>query len=295
MNNFNSPYNQKISLLDRFKNFYKRNGIVGRLIIINVSVYVLMSIIEASLLLFNIKLPYSLLAVPSDFTMLINRPWTIFTYMFMHDGLFHIFFNMLWLYIMGRLFIQYISKDFLVYLYVLGGLFGAAAFIGAYNVFPYFSDEIGVAVGASAAVTAIIVAICFYMPNFQLNFMFIGRVKLLYIAAAFILLDLTRITSDNAGGYISHLGGALFGYIFISQYKRGNNILKIFTFLVDKLGRLFKRKPKIRVEYTRQKKEWNYNANKKQKSADVDDILDKIKKKGYDSLTKEEKQQLFKN
>ncbi len=296
MNNFNNFANPNISLLERFKNFYKTNGVIGKLIIINAAVFLVVNVLVVLLRLFYIELPFSPLAVSSDLESLIYRPWGVFTYMFMHDGFMHLLINMLWLYWFGRMFVQMISKELFLYVYLIGGLFGAAAFVASYNFFPLFENKIGTpCVGASAAVMSIVFSVALFSPNQIIKLMFIGKVKLLYIAIGYLFIDLLQMTSDNAGGHISHLGGALFGMVFITLYKNGRNPLKVLMFYIDKLSNLLKRRPKMKVEYTKSKKEWNYNADKKAKSKNIDKILDKIKAKGYDSLTKEEKEQIFKS
>lgn len=215
--------------------------------------------------------------------MLKYRFWTPFTYMFIHREIFHILFNMLWLFWMGRLLEQFISARQMTFLYLCGGLAGALVFIVSFNLFPAFSGDLAFAppmIGASASVMAIVVGAATYLPEYSIRLLFFGDVKLKYLAAAYILLDLVSIAGTNPGGSFAHLGGALIGFLYIRSLKNGKDWSTIFN-----------RTPRLKVVKS--------NAHVRQSGVEInqaliDSILDKISRSGYDSLTKTEKEQLFK-
>ena len=226
------------------------------------------------------------------------QPWSIFSYMFVHVDVFHVLFNMIWLYWFGRLFLDFFSSKHLRGLYILGGMMGALAYMLAYHVFPYFSNSVDVAcvTGASASVLAIVVAVAVREPNYAINFMFIGRVRLKYIALFMIVFDVLFVTSDNAGGHIAHLGGALAGWLFASALAKGTDMTRWINAALDFrfVGRKPKvKKPKMKVHYGTGKKKENNETQKNAHTAEIDAILDKLRKSGYNNLTDDEKKKLF--
>jgi membrane associated rhomboid family serine protease len=224
------------------------------------------------------------LRMPSNLHTLLTRFWTPITYMFMHAGVFHILFNMLWLYWMGQIFEEYLGKKRIFGVYLLGGLAGALFFILAYNVFPLFSDVVAAStvVGASASVMAIVVATATLLPDYSIGLMFIGQVKLKWIAIFFIVIDFLSIAGPNAGGEFAHLGGALFGFVYIKQLQRGNDWVGAIT-------KIFTRSSKLKVV----SKNSDKSSNALPRQEEIDRILDKISQSGYDSLNKQEKEILF--
>ncbi|MEO4715074.1 rhomboid family intramembrane serine protease, partial [Phocaeicola vulgatus] len=227
-------------------------------------------------------------------------PWSLLTYMFMHAGILHLLFNMLWLYWFGQMFLSLFSAKHFRGLYLLGGICGGLLYMIAYNVFPYFSDSLyySYLLGASASVLAIVVATAVRAPEYRVNFMFIGTVRLKYVALFMVVTDLLFMTSGNAGGHIAHLGGALAGWWFASGLSRGHDATSWINRCLDCFseGLSFRRqskKPKMKVHYGDKAKDYDYNARKKQQSEEIDRILDKLKKSGYNSLTTEEKKSLF--
>lgn len=293
-----------MSIIDEIKNSFKSGNSLIKLIYINLAVFLTVKIISVFFFLASTSQTFSLvrwLAVPADLHNLLFRPWTIFTYMFLHEGFLHILFNMLWLYWFGQIFLRYFDDKKLLSVYLVGGLAGAALYILAFNIFPVFEQitPVSFALGASASVIAIVIATSVYAPNYKINLMFIGPVALKYIALVTIILDVLSIASSNAGGHIAHLGGALFGYLYIVQLKKGKNITRGFDRLMDKLFSIFKPRPKIKVTYKRpmtdMERDIEYNKAQAAKQEDIDKILDKIAKSGYNSLTKKEKEILFKN
>jgi membrane associated rhomboid family serine protease len=216
--------------------------------------------------------------------------------MFLHKNFLHILFNLLWLYWFGRIFLEYLDGKKLVGVYLLGGLSGAFLYILSYNIFPVFFKqlELSHALGASAAVMAIVIAIAAYVPNYAVYLLFIGRVKIIYIAIIGFLVTSVFDFSINTGGKIAHIGGALFGYLFILQYRKGRDITRGLNHFLSAFFGLFKPRPKVKVTHLKSETEYDYNKRKKEEQMEIDRILDKIAKSGYDSLTKQEKELLFK-
>lgn len=220
----------------------------------------------------------------------------------MHTGFMHILFNMLWLYWFGQLFLYFFSAKHLRGLYVLGGLLGAIMYLASFNLFPYFSDAVAHSymLGASASVLSIVVATAYRKPDYEVRMLFLGSIRLKYIALFMVLSDLLFISSENAGGHIAHLGGAIGGWLFAASLSKGVDLTawinKLLDWFIDVFtGKLFKRekKPKMSVHYSKKQKDYEYNAQKKVQSDEIDRILDKLKKTGYENLTTEEKKSLF--
>jgi membrane associated rhomboid family serine protease len=284
------------------KNQYKNGSALIKLIIVNIAVFVGVHLIGLLLYLFDIQNGATVitgyLALPADFNNIMTQPWSIITYMFLHQELMHILFNMLVLYFGGQIFMQFLNGKKLVSTYVLGGLAGGLLYILAFNIFPAFKVlmPVSIALGASASVMAVLVSAAAYVPNFVVRLMFIGNVKLKYVAMGYVVLDLISIPQSNAGGHIAHLGGALFGFLYIQQLKKGKDFTSGFSRLLDYLASFFKPRKKMKVVYKKTgktKTDHEYNKQKINNQKAVDAILDKIKKSGYDSLTGAEKAILF--
>lgn len=289
-----------MSIVDEIKASFKSGSMLTKLIYLNLGVFLVIKILAVFTFLLNtnsttLSLVYWL-SVPADLSLLKFHPWTLFTYMFLHEGFLHILFNMLWLYWFGKIFLQYLSEKQLLNVYLLGGLAGAILYILAFNAFPVFQEVVpnSFALGASAAVLAIVIAISVYVPDYTIQLMFIGPVKLKYIAAASIIMDILSVAGSNSGGHIAHLGGAFFGYLFISRLRKGKDFTKSFSSFIDSFGNMFSRKPKMKVTHKKPMSDMEYNVKKASKQEDIDKILDKIAKAGYDSLSKKEKEILFK-
>ena len=285
-------------IITNLKRSFLAGSILKKLIFINIAVFILIRLLGILLLLFNLQdFPILLyLQLPASPMALLSRPWTLFTYMFTHFEFLHILFYMLWLYWFGELFLQVFNERQLGGLYVLGGLAGALLFVVSYNLFPYFQEvaSFSFLMGASASVMAIVFAISFYRKEIEIHLLLFGRIKLIYLALFTFVIDLLAMTSDNAGGHIAHIGGALFGIWFASRYAQGKDLTAPINRLIDKLVNLGKRKPKMSVTYGgRSNKDWEYNARKQQQAANIDAILDKLKRSGYGSLSTDEKKQLF--
>lgn len=297
-------YNPREELLK----FIKGGSILSRLLIINVGVWLFVSVILVFAFLFNVMeesvqgFIIDFLAVPSALERLAVRPWTLFTYMFLHINLLHILFNLLWLYWFGKIFLQFLNQRQLLATYIFGGLAGGVLYIIAYNIFPVFREALpySSALGASASVMAIVTAISFYTPNYFIHLFLIGRVRIVYVAIVLFVLDFFMIKSSNAGGHIAHIGGAIYGFIYAGYLRRG----KDWSHLVDLFNlagikRYFttskKTKDTTGTSDSRPLTDEEYNYRKVEQQKVIDKILDKISKSGYDSLTKEEKEILFRS
>ena len=286
---------------------YQYGSDLIKLILINVAVFVIVNIISLPFILFLKENPIdlvswlSLYASPKN---LLYHPWGIITYMFLHEGFFHILFNMLFLYWFGQIVQDMIGKPKILPIYIFGGIAGGLLFILAYNFLPLFGNVVASAscIGASAGVMAIVFAAATIAPDHQIGLMFLGPVKIKWIALVYLILDLIGIQNGNAGGHIAHLGGALFGFVYIRQLQNGNDFAKPFYAVIDFFKNLFKKKSKLKVEYKNEKEyastfsNKQNTANKKEtnKQEKLDAILDKINRSSYDSLSKEEKDFLFK-
>ena len=287
-------------IIDTLKLKYKTGSVMTRLIFINVAVFILLKVVAVTFTLFNV---HSLdlivfLGVPSQMTLLLDRLWTLVTYMFVHEGFLHLLFNMLWLYWFGQIFLQYFSGRSLGSLYVLGGLAGALLYVVAFNTIPYYMDMgRGWMIGASASVMAIVMGAAFYRPDVQLHLLFLGPVKIVYIAVfAFVLDFLSLGNATNPGGHVAHIGGALLGYLFAMQYKNGRDITHWVSKLIDGFVGMFKprqKKSKMKVEHARNETDWEYNKRRHSEQEEIDAILDKLKQSGYSSLSADEKKKLF--
>jgi len=288
-----------MAIIDEIKKSFNIGSSLTKLIYINLAVWIIVNILEIFFYLFNVHDSYMrfllYLALPADLNNLILKPWTLITYMFLHKGFIHILFNLLWLYWFGRIFLQYMDEKKLVGVYLLGGISGGLLYILTYNLFPVFSGELAMshALGASASVLAIVIATAVNTPNYNLNLMFIGPVKIIYIALGVFAITSLFDFSSNTGGKIAHIGGALFGYLYILRYRSGKDMTKGISKLLDRIFSLFKSRSKVRVTHRRFEDDMDYKARKKDEQAEIDRILDKIAKSGYDSLSSKEKEILF--
>lgn len=292
------------NFIANIKEQFKRADTVLRFIYVNAAIFLILALIGVILQLFNRSgdILFQQLALPASFSRFLFQPWSIISYMFMHAGILHLLFNMLWLYWFGQIFLHFFSAIHLRGLYFLGGICGGLLYMVSYNIFPYFAPviEVSTMVGASASVLAIVIATAYKEPNYPIRLFLLGTLRLKYLAAFAIISDLLFITSANAGGHIAHLGGALAGLWFASSLSKGkdrtrwiNNVLNgIVRFFTSPLKKRVK-KPKMKVYKGKRQQDYDYNAKKKQESAEVDRILEKLKKSGYASLTEEEKKSLF--
>ncbi len=298
------------SIWDDLKKQFSYGNSITRIILFNIAVFVVMVLVlvfaggfRDTAVQYNIVKYFS---IHSDWFFTVTHPWVIFTNMFLHVGFGHIFWNMLLLYWFGRIVGDLIGDHRILPLYILGGLFGAFVYFAYAN---FTGDAQGIAYGASAAVMAIILAAGVIAPNYSVNLILIGEVKLKFIVAVLLLLDLIGVNGMvNTGGHAAHLGGAFFGYLFAIQLQNGNDWSLPVNNFTNKLVSLFKsissdKKPGPRVAYKNPKAAAMKKAAKTKPHAKsdinpshqehLDTILDKIKKTGYDSLSEEEKEFLF--
>lgn len=270
---------------------YLIGNIVEKIIFINIAVFILAFLIKTLSFLFEFKgdIIVNWFALMPGFNSLLGKPWTLFSYGFLHSGFFHILFNLLVLYYIGNIFLDFLSKkQFLAY-YFLGIIVGGVFYILSYNYLPALQNQETVLVGASAGVTAVLVGIASHIPQYALRFQFIGNIKLLYIALVFVTLDIIQIPIGNAGGHIAHLGGALIGFLLTRQLEQGKNIIS----WIDNLFQSKREKP-LKTVYKNKRTAKPSNSNKSEsQQVQIDRILDKISKSGYETLSKEEKDFLF--
>lgn len=290
------------NFISDLRNSFNRGSISLQYIYINVGIFVVTTLISVFLMLFNWDATSWLqyLELPAWLPLFLSQPWSLFTYMFLHAGALHLLFNMLWLYWFGQMFLSLFSARHFRGLYILGGICGGLLYMLAYNVLPYFKPFVygSFLLGASASVLAIVVATAFRSPEYRVNFMFIGSVRLKYVALFVVITDLLFVTSGNGGGHIAHLGGALAGWWFARSLQKGTDVTKWINQVFDWFSGGFKftpsrKKPKMKAEKGGKAADYDYNARKKQQSEETDRILDKLKKSGYSSLTTEEKKHLF--
>ncbi len=280
------------------QNFRQGNSLI-RLIYINVAVFVVVAFLTVFTKLFSLHFLETShwFSVPANLNSLLTHVWTPITYMFYHEGFIHILFNMLMLFWFGKIFLMYFSEKQLVAVYVFGGLVGALMYFLGYNFIPYYSNRVyhSVLMGASGSIMAIIFASAMKVPNMELQLLLIGRVKLIWIAVASVLISFFGLTSENAGGELAHLGGALAGYLFYYFENQGKDITLFVTKTIDFCVNIFRPRPKIKTTrfHSAKMTPEQYNQHKAEKSKEVDEILDKIKSSGYESLTSEEKKKLF--
>ncbi|WP_181369407.1 rhomboid family intramembrane serine protease [Flavobacterium album] len=296
-----------MGIIDDLKMEYRMGGITQRLIFWNVGLFVVPMVVFSILALFNVGFPplqwylpnnedwISLSSNPAD---LLWKPWSLITYAFLHGGFLHLFFNMVMLFAAGRFFLTFFTQKQMFGLYMLAAIFSGLVFILSYNTLPLLSAR-GQSnmVGASAAIMAVLIAVAVYAPYYNVRLLLLGNVKLWHIAAFFIISDLIMASVENEGGHIAHLAGSLLGYLYIVLLKNGTDLSKGVSGIIDFFSNLFKpRKAKPFTKVHRNTAPPVNRPSPKPKDItqkQIDDILDKISKSGYDSLTKEEKEFLF--
>lgn len=273
---------------------FARLSIAEKLIAANVFIFILNGLL-AALMGYSVSHWFHL---PKDFLEFVGQPWSLVTYSFFHAGLGHIFWNMLMLYFASRIFLNLFDAQRFINVYFLGVIVGGVVFLLSYNVFPTLLNTNTALIGASAGVTAVLIFVCAYIPNQEVRILFFN-VKLWHVGAFFVLVDLIQIPyGGNIGGRLAHLGGAFLGYIYARQLFRGNDIGSGFTKLRNSIADLFKpreKKAPLKTVYKKDKAPGSAaDYDKQVRQRKIDTILDKISKSGYESLSKEEKDFLFK-
>jgi len=276
------------NILNKFKSF----NISEKIILVNVILFVIPFFLKSIFYLFDFPVS-SLMGwfkLSPEIITFIYRPWTLITYSFIHGGINHVLWNMLLLYFSSKLFLNLFSSQKFINTYFLGIIFGGIIFILSYSFFPVFKESYPNLIGSSAGVMAVFIFVCTYSPNQEIRIIFFN-LKLQYLGILIVLLDVIQIPSGNAGGNLAHLGGALFGFIYANQLQRGNDVgfyfEKIWVFLESN----FEKSNNLKTVY-KTKKNLNNKESNNQKKIDI--ILDKISKSGYDSLSNDEKDFLFK-
>ena len=280
-------------IIEDFKNAWsKENNALVKIILINVIIFIGASFIEVFLTLSGggnfFKLIINKLMLPASFTSFILQPWSLISYFFLHLNFTHILWNMLFLYWFGKIIQDNIGNNAVISLYVLGGIIGGLSYMALFNIIPYYENRISesLMLGASAGVFSIVAGSATLLPNYTFYLLFLGPVRIKYIALFYILLSFLDVTGSNAGGEIAHLGGALIGYLFIRQLQNGINMGEGIINIIN----LFNRK-----ENKKERKETIINEEHKSDISqdEIDNILDKISESGYSSLSKKEKEKLF--
>ncbi len=291
-----------MGIADKIRNKLRTASVVEKLIGVNILVFVLFYFFQTLAFLFQFSSGFltEWFVFPKDPEEYIFKPWSIITYSFLHGGIWHILSNMLILYFSGIYFLNYFSPRRLLNYYFLGVIFGALVYMLSYNLFPAFeATGKSYLMGASAGVMAVLVGIATYIPHMKVRLLILGSIKLWWIAAFLVLLDIIQIPISNSGGHLAHLGGALLGYVYSRQLAKGNDIGSGFGKIIDYFAAFFKpREKKAHMKTVHRKKRSSSRASsssmkKDEKQRRIDDILDKISKSGYESLSKAEKDFLF--
>jgi len=289
------------NIIDDLKQKYKYGNSAIKLIYINVMVFFTLLIVDFILkTIANATISTTDLFALYSSKELLLKPWQVLTYSWLHGNPFHLLMNMILLYFVGQMFLKQFRDINLFTFYIFGGIFGGIFFVLFQNVFNYSH----LLVGASAAVYAVFFGLISYNPKMPVRLMFIPTsFPLLYVGYVFIAFDVYNIIANqNAGGSISHLGGAIFGYLYMKQFEKGNDFLgkilyKIGSITKKKERSTFKTYKNSSSDYKRTnvpKNDYDFNHQKVEKQKKIDVILDKISRSGYESLSKEEKDFLFK-
>ncbi|WP_215225943.1 rhomboid family protein [Echinicola shivajiensis] len=287
--------------------FNQKDNSLYKILAINILVFLVLLVLRVFLTIGGGEELYrsilSYLMMPADVGRFITQPWSIITYMFLHEGIFHILFNMLFLYWFGLLIHEYLGSRKLANLYILGGIAGALLYVIIYNFAPYFSSQTDHALmlGASAGVYAIVVGAATLSPDTTFHLILLGPVRIKYIAIFYVVVAFANSTGANAGGELAHLGGAALGYFYIVLLRKGTDLGKPVQSVGRFFGNLFSNRPNVKVSYRKKHPPYKSEPLKKDNSKsknttsqeEIDKILDKIADKGYDSLSKEEKRKLF--
>ncbi len=287
-------------IIDDLKLQYKIGGVANKLIYWNVGLFVIPLVFFAILRMLSINIDfYPYISLASNPAELLWKPWSLITYGFFHADFWHILFNMLVFNFSSRLFLTYFTPKQLLSLYFVGILFSGVIYIICYYLFPSLANLNVQLIGASGAIMTIFFAVAAYAPLMEVRLMFIGNVKIWHIAFVYLVLDLIQMPLENTGGHIAHLGGALFGYLFVKQIQSGTDITSWFATVMDFIVNLFSSNKKTfkkvhrNVKHVTIQKPVSKIVTKDKTQQQIDEILDKISKSGYDSLSQSEKEFLF--
>ena len=283
-----------MSTFDNLKYKFQRFTIAEKLIVLNVIFFVIPFFLKTLLYLFNIPSTtfLSWFHLLPSFTEVLYRPWTLITYSFLHGGFMHILWNMILLYFVSRMYLNLFSEQQFLKNYLLGVLLGGLVFLIGYNLFPVFNGMYPPLVGASAGVMAVLIFVATYTPNQEVRLLFIN-VKLQYIGIALVVVDILQIPNGNAGGRLAHLGGAFVGFLYANQLQKGNDIGSGLDRIWNFISSLFVANKAKNMHTVHRSETVSKNKTKNGQQQKIDAILDKISTSGYESLTQEEKDFLF--
>ena len=271
-------------LLNKISNEYKVSSSLNKIIYLNIILFVIIKIYISTLFLFDINTTFLFekLTLPAKIELIKTKPWSIFSFMFVHSNFVHLTFNMLWLYFIGNIFLKWLNNKQLIYIYILGGISGGLFFIICYNYLPILQKDIQNAVGfgASASIFAIMTAITIYKPDQQIQIPFIQKIKLKNITIFLTIYYIVSLTGGNTGGYLAHIGGGIFSFIYMKKLDTSKIFKSIF---------------KNSSKFNEKDSDYIYNQKQNKKNKEIDIILEKISKSGYKSLNKKEKEILFKS
>ncbi len=271
-------------LFNKISNEFKLSSNLNKIIYLNIIFFVIIKVCSSIFFLFEINTNefFNKLYLPAEINLIKLQPWSIFSFMFIHLNFVHLIFNMLWLYFIGNIFLQWLDEKQLIYIYILGGISGGLFFILGYNYLPLLQKNIEntLALGASASIFAIMIAISIYKPNHKIQIPFIQKIKLKNITIFLTIYYIISLSGGNTGGYLAHIGGGIFSFIYIKQL----NTSKIFNNIFNNSSK-----------FNEKDSDYIYNQKQNKKNNEIDIILEKISKSGYKSLNKKEKEMLFKS
>lgn len=273
-----------MDFLNDIKHSFLKGNSAERIIYLNIVFFIVA--------LFASSFVVTWFALPETFEAFISKPWTLVSYAFVHTRFLHLLSNLIVLYYIGNLFHNFFTGRQFLNVYFVGAIFSGLVFL-AYN---YFTDRSVLPLGgASAAVTAVFVALSTKIPRYGLQLRFIGSIELWVLAAIWVCLSIVGMSSINSGGSVAHLAGALFGFVYTKQLEKGNDIGSWFDAIGDAFVNMFKPKSNanLKTVHKSRKRKSQKTSEPKTTQRKIDDILDKIGKSGYESLTKEEKEFLF--
>lgn len=293
------------TFIDDLKYQFRHGGMTMKLLFINIAVFLVLGIIRVVIDLQNPDITasghdvlYPIVGLFPGIDDFVRHPWGLITYMFVHFDFLHLLMNMLFLFYSAKLFEQFFGANKLLYVYILGGLLGGILEILAHAIFPRYLEMQTSVVGASGSVMSIFVALAFYRPNLQASFFGFFSFRIIWMALAFIILDLVSLGKMDGTAHFAHLGGAVIGMISAQNVSSPNNLMNMVQRFVNWIKNLFKPSQKVKLKKTgassaSRKTDEEYNMEAKTRQEQIDRILDKISKSGYESLTKKEKDFLF--
>ena len=269
---------------DKIRSEFKLSSNLNKIIYLNIIFFVIIKVCSSIFFLFEINTNefFNKLYLPAEINLIKLQPWSIFSFMFIHLNFVHLIFNMLWLYFIGNIFLQWLNERQLIYIYILGGISGGLFFVLSYNYLPLLQKNIDntLALGASASIFAIMMAITIYKPDHKIHIPFIQKINLKNITILLTIYYIISLSGGNAGGYLAHIGGGIFSFIYMKQLDTSKIFKSIF---------------KNNSKFNEKDSDYIYNQKQNKKNKEIDIILEKISKSGYKSLNKKEKEILFKS